>query len=121
MARVVHFEIPANDTGRCASFYREVFGWNFQKWDGPMEYWLVSTGSEARGIDGGMMKREAPSQSTVNTIEVTSLDDTLKAVQRQGGTVTIPRSAIPGVGWIAYCSDTESNLFGVMQPDEAAK
>lgn len=121
MARVVHFEIPASDTRRCETFYREVFGWNFQKWEGPMEYWLVSTGTEARGIDGGMMKRMSPDQSTVNTIEVPSLDETLASVQRQGGTVTVPRSPIPGVGWIAYCSDTESNLFGVLQPDESAK
>ena len=121
MSRVVHFEIPANDTGRCEQFYREVFGWNFQKWEGPMGYWLVSTGTEARGIDGGMMKRESPAQSTVNTIEVESLDETLKNVQRLGGAVAVPRGAIPGMGWIAYCSDTESNLFGVLQPDGAAK
>ena len=121
MARVVHFEIPADDTGRCQQFYREVFGWNFQKWEGPSEYWLVSTGTEARGIDGGMMKRQAAGQTVVNTVEVASLDDTVKTVQRMGGAVTVPKLAIPGVGWLAYCTDSEANPFGVMQPDESAK
>ena len=121
MPRVVHFEIHAADPDRAVNFYKTLFGWEFQKWEGPMEYWLVSTGTEARGIDGGMMKRMSPAQSTVNTIEVPSLDETLASVQRQCGTVTVPRSPIPGVGWIAYCSDTESNLFGVLQPDESAK
>lgn len=121
MSRVVHFELPANDTQRCEKFYKEVFGWNFQKWEGPMEYWLVSTGNGARGIDGGMMKRESPQQGTVNTIEVKSLDEALAGVQKQGGTVTMPRHPIPGVGWIAYCTDTEANLFGVLEPDEKAK
>ncbi len=121
MSRVVHFEIPADDTGRCEAFYREVFGWDFRKWDGPMEYWMVATGAGPRGIDGGMMQRQAPGQGVVNTIEVESLDAVVQKVVGRGGAVAVPRSAIPGVGWIAYCTDTESNLFGLMQPDEAAK
>jgi predicted enzyme related to lactoylglutathione lyase len=27
---------------------------------------------------------------------------------------------IPTVGWLAYCKDTEGNIFGVLQPDENA-
>jgi predicted enzyme related to lactoylglutathione lyase len=23
---------------------------------------------------------------------------------------------LPGVGWLAYCSDTEGNVFGMLQP-----
>ncbi len=121
MARVVHFEIPADDTGRCENFYQAVFGWKFHRWEGPMDYWMVSTGTEARGIDGGMMKRMAPGTTTVNTIEVQSIDETLERIRRSGGQVTVPKGPIPGVGWIAYCSDTESNVFGVLQPDENAK
>ena len=120
MGRVVHFEIPANDTARCESFYNAVFGWSFQKWEGPMEYWMVQTGTGNRGIDGGLLKREFPQQTTVNTVEVESLDETLRKIEKQGGKVTAPKMAIPGVGWLAYCTDTESNTFGVMQPDEAA-
>jgi predicted enzyme related to lactoylglutathione lyase len=25
-------------------FYKEVFGWEFNKWNGPQEYWHVKTG-----------------------------------------------------------------------------
>jgi predicted enzyme related to lactoylglutathione lyase len=28
--------------------------------------------------------------------------------------------AIPGVGYLIYCQDTESNVFGIMQGDTAA-
>jgi predicted enzyme related to lactoylglutathione lyase len=31
------------------------------------------------------------------------------------------KTAIPGVGYFAYCEDTEGNLFGVMQADGKAK
>ena len=30
--RVVHFEIQATDPERAAKFYREVFGWQIDKW-----------------------------------------------------------------------------------------
>jgi uncharacterized protein len=29
--------------------------------------------------------------------------------------------AVPGVGYMAYCRDTEGNLFGIMQNDKNAK
>jgi uncharacterized protein len=51
MPRVVHFEIHAGDTQRAISFYEKVFGWTFQKWEGPMRYWLVITGpDDERGL-----------------------------------------------------------------------
>ena len=33
----------------------------------------------------------------------------------------MPKTAIPTVGYFAYCHDTEGNLFGVMQRDPDAK
>ena len=45
MPRVIHFDLPADDVGRAKDFYEKVFGWSFSKYAGPMEYWLVSTGS----------------------------------------------------------------------------
>lgn len=37
MPRVIHLEIPADDTARAQKFYQRVLGWKFQKWDGPNE------------------------------------------------------------------------------------
>lgn len=31
-----------------------------------------------------------------------------------------PKRAIPGVGYQAYCQDTEGNVFGIDQEDPAA-
>ncbi len=42
-------------------------------------------------------------------------------VKSAGGTMVDPKHAVPGVGWLAYCTDTEGNEFGIMQPDESAK
>ena len=61
MGRVVHFEIHADEPDRAASYYRELFGWRIEKWNGPMEYWMVFTGADGTpGINGGLMKRPHP-------------------------------------------------------------
>ena len=46
MSRVVHFELCADDPERAVKFYEEVFGWKIQKWDGPQDYWLATTGAK---------------------------------------------------------------------------
>jgi len=116
MGRVVHFEVNADDPARAAEFYQKVFGWQIVK---PMaEYWLVTTGEEGQpGINGGILSRIAPNATTVNTVEVASVDVTVAQVEAQGGKVVRPKFAVPGVGTVAYCADTEGNLFGIIEPE----
>jgi predicted enzyme related to lactoylglutathione lyase len=118
MPRVVHFELPAEDPERASTFYRNVFGWTIHKWDGPQEYWLVTTGAkEAPGIDGGLMRASAefPARTPINTIDVPAIDEYIAKVEAAGGKVIMPKTAIPGVGQFAYCADTEGVIFGMMQ------
>jgi len=61
MPRVIHFEIPADNPDRAVEFYKQVFGWKFDKWQGPQDYWLITTGKGEPGIDGGMLRRPHPS------------------------------------------------------------
>ena len=59
MPKVIWFEIPADDPGRAAKFYEDVFGWKVEKWDGPFDYWLVTTGPDDEpGINGAIMTKE---------------------------------------------------------------
>ncbi len=135
MNRVVHFEIHAADPARAAAFYRGVFGWTINEWVVPgvtipdeNRYWLVGTGpSSEPGIDGGMViRRGAPPaagqavNAFVCTIGVESVDASVTAALAAGGSMAVPKMPIKGVGWLAYCHDTEGNLFGVMQNDPAA-
>jgi predicted enzyme related to lactoylglutathione lyase len=122
MSRVIHFEIPAAEPDRAAAFYGKVFGWKFDKWAGPTEYWMVTTGTEGTpGINGGMMKKPGGITSTTNTIGVESVDAAVNTAVKAGGKNIMPKTPIPGVGYFAYCEDTEGNLFGVMQMDPNAK
>ncbi len=125
MPRVIHFELCADDPERAVKFYREVFGWKTQTWDGPQSYWLLMTGEEGQpGINGGLMRRSdnpLPPSSATNTIDVPSVDEYAEKITAQGGKVLMPKSAVEGIGYMAYCEDTEGNLFGIMQFDPSAK
>jgi predicted enzyme related to lactoylglutathione lyase len=122
MLRIVHFEINAADPERAVKFYQKVFGWKIKKWEGPMDYWLVATGPDDQpGINGGIMKREDPQATTYNTVDVPSVDEFTKKIKENGGKVMVPKMAVPGVGYMAYCADTEGNVFGIMQEDPTAK
>ncbi len=121
MPRVVHFEISADDPTRASAFYSKVFGWKFNKWDGPQEYWLITTGPDGQpGINGGLMKRQGP-QPCTNTIDVPSVDEYAGMITKNGGKIVMPKDTIPGVGYFALCQDTEGTAFGIMQFDKAAK
>jgi predicted enzyme related to lactoylglutathione lyase len=73
------------------------------------------------GINGGIMQHEDGAARTINTIEVDSIEDTIERVKKAGGQQCVPKMAIPGVGWLAYCNDTEGGIFGIYVADPAAK
>lgn len=131
MNRVVHFEIHANDPERAATFYRNVFGWDIQKWEGgTMEYWMIMTGekdSTEPGINGGLLRRPTMlenaacgSNAYVCTMQVTNFDEIAHNILASGGKVAMPKFALPGMAWQGYFLDTEGNTFGIHEADEQA-
>lgn len=130
--RPVHFEIQAEDIERAAKFYREVFGWQIDKWPGlEWEYWIIMTAekdSKELGINGGLLKRPAqtpPQQCGTNafvcTMQVDNYDETHDKILAAGGKVAMPKFALAGMAWQGYYLDTEGNTFGIHQADENAK
>lgn len=120
MPRVIHFEIMADEPERAVKFYSDVFGWEIQNW-GPVEYWLITTGPENEpGINGAIARRVPERSATVNTVDVPDADAFMKKIAAGGGKVLTPKMAVPGVGYMAYCEDTEGNAFSIMQQDENA-
>lgn len=128
MPRVIHFEIHADEPERAIGFYTSVFGWEFVKFpNGITDYWVLKTGeSNQPGIDGGLLRRDVAFEGVgitafVCTIAVPDLEVYLMKVTTSGGQLAIPRMAVAGIGWLAYCKDTEGNTFGMMQADAGAK
>jgi predicted enzyme related to lactoylglutathione lyase len=90
------------------------------------DYWLIKTGpGDQPGIDGGLLRRHGTIDGTaviafVCTVDVPSVDDYAGKITSHGGTVVVPKMAVPGVGWLAYAKDTEGNIFGFIQRDSSA-
>jgi len=121
MSRFVHFELPADNPERAVRFYEQVFGWKAQKWDGPIDYWMLSTGSpDEPGIDGAIAPRQEQFTTPINTVDVASVDEVVRRVETAGGTIVVPKRAIPGMGWLIYFADTEGNVSGAMEMDQSA-
>ncbi|MGZ6267095.1 MAG: VOC family protein [Candidatus Limnocylindrales bacterium] len=116
MARVVHFEITADDPERAGRFYQQALGWTVQKYGGPFDYWLAGTGPDtSAGIDGAIMSRAKPGENAVLSVSVEKLEAAIEAVRKAGGTVAGEIQDIPGVGRFIYATDTEGNRLGLLE------
>ncbi len=120
MPKPIHFEISAKDTKRAVEFYKKVFGWEISNY-GPMDYWLVKAGEDKEIGINGAISGESSFNGTVNTISVPSYEDAVKKIVEAGGKTLTPKTAVPRVGYMSYCEDTEGNVFGIMQTDSNAK
>ena len=122
MQPLVHFEFHAVDLDKSLAFFEKLFGWKITNWGGPHDYWLVQTSEPGQpGIGGGIMRSPDGKPRTINTIQVPDIDQYVASAVAAGGKVCVPKMAIPGVGWVAYCDDPSGVTFGLMQPDPAAK
>ncbi len=120
MSRVIHFELAVDDPDCARAFYEQTLGWKVTQW-GDQDYWMVTTGEPgAPGIDGALTTRRENWPALVNISDVASLDEIVAAVKASGGKLLEGPMLIPGVGYLAYCHDTEGNAFGLMQEDPNA-
>ncbi len=119
---IVHFEIPANNPEKLSGFYKDLFGWKFEKMSmGEQgDYWMIETkaGQDSAGANGGMMKKMDPNQRPVNYVLVESVDDFTKKIQSLGGKITMPKTPIPSMGAFAVALDPEGNAFGVFESSQ---
>jgi len=116
MPRIVHFEIAVDDPEQVGRFYTDVFGWKVERWQGDQPYWLVTTGKDSEpGINGGIMRRQEGFPSTVNTVDVQSLDEAIAKVEAAGGSVAVPPMPISDMGRVAYCTDPGGTMFGLFE------
>lgn len=124
MDTVGYFEIQSSNPARDVEFYRQIFGWHFEKEEGlPIEYYRIQTGN----INGGLLKRPAavpPKSSGTNafvcSIQVNDFDKTSEMILNNGGVVALPKFAVPGKCWQGYFLDLDNNTFGIFQVDTNA-
>lgn len=92
------------------------FGWSFTKQPGPVVYWGVLTGADAKpGIHGGRMKSTDNQPRAVPWIEVEDVDTATKKVTQLGWQIRTPGMMVPGVGELAYCADPDGITFAMVR------
>jgi len=122
MPTIVHFDVPAEDIERAKKFYSALLGWRFESYP-EMQYNLITTTNldGTPGVGGGMGKRMDPSQHIVNYFGVPSIDAAIKKVKSLGGTTVTEKMAVPQMGYLVNCMDTEGNAFGLWEESKKAQ
>jgi len=123
MNKVVHFEIPFDDSERAQKFYKDVFGWQINKFPG-MDYYIATTAEtdqnamipkEPGAINGGLVKKDPTGENPMIVIDVTSIDEHIKKIEQAGGKTIMPKVPISSFGFYARVSDSEGNVIGIWE------
>ncbi|PSM19083.1 VOC family protein [Nitratireductor sp. StC3] len=112
---VVWAEIPVSDMERAKAFYGAVLdNAPADQNDGPNPM-AVFACKEREAVSGHLYPGKPASQGSGNTIHLAvaaPLEDALKRVTDNGGTVVSPVIEIPA-GRFAYCLDPDGNSIGI--------
>ena len=116
--KIVHFEVPADDTSRAQKFYNEMFGWSFQAMEGPVEYHMAQV---SEGLGGAIHRADQGGgiPGIFVYFDVDDINESTARVRELGGE-TNEVQPVPGMGWFAGCKDALGNDFGLWQNDESA-
>lgn len=97
---VAFFEVPASDFKKAKEFYETVFDWKVELWgdEGAMALTTAAEKDhnpiEPGGINGGFYKRTSKSDQPSFGVQTGSIDKTLQAIEKAGGTVITSKHAI---------------------------
>src|SRR2546423_9878980 len=91
--QLVHFELPAQDSGRSKTFWSSLFGWKFREFEGPVEYSMLD-GNEPGGAIYPAQQGESGPAIYFGTGDI---DKTLARVRELGGTAAA-QQPIPRLG-----------------------
>ena len=115
----IWYELVTNDVDKAVNFYKKVVGWDIKDSGMPgMKYMLF--GKNGKDV-GGMMTwagagaPELPTQ-WMGHIHTAKLDEELKAVTADGGTIVKPAQDIPGVGRFAVVLDPQKVKYLLFEP-----
>jgi predicted enzyme related to lactoylglutathione lyase len=115
MGKIVNFHLPADDVDRAATFYREVFGWEFAPFAGsPVPYLVHEAGENGAGIPAAITLRQSVVKAPAPTIEVEAIDTVMFAIATKGGQQGRVDD-IPGLGRFGYAIDSEGNIIGLLE------
>jgi uncharacterized protein len=113
----VHIEIPASDTEKVREFWGGLFGWQFQQYEGPVEYHMTQIAEKIGGAVYNNPEGNAPGIRVY--FDVDDINEGAARVRELGGEANEP-VPVPTMGWFTGCKDSDGNDFGLWQIDPSA-
>ncbi len=118
---IAHTELGTSDPEATTDFLRTVFGLQFETTPGPggAPYHMAYTeGQPSCGVRPVMPQEPGPSQTPYFNVE--DLDATIQAATDAGAQVFLPKTAVPGQGWMAWIGIPGGNTIAAWQQDDGA-
>lgn len=113
-------DIPVLDFERAKTFYQTIFDFEMPEMEmGAVRMGFLLYDREGQGIGGAICAGEPYKPAGEHGVRVylnggADLNTVLNRVQDAGGQITMPKVEIgPGLGYMAYFSDTEGNVLGL--------
>jgi predicted enzyme related to lactoylglutathione lyase len=114
--KIVHFEIPVDDTEKGREFWGSLFGWEFQAIPGPGEYYMTSITDQSGAAISGMEPGKRGARVYFDVDDITAGAARVRELGGEAGEA-LP---VPNMGWFVVCTDNQGNEFGLWQNDESA-
>ncbi|MCI4368403.1 MAG: VOC family protein [Thermoplasmata archaeon] len=90
-------EMASEDPARSRRFLERVFGWRFRATVMPQGEYLAFEAPDG-GRGGIRPTRSTESPSSLSYVRVSDLDSAQAQVEREGGTIVLPRVDVPKMG-----------------------
>ena len=114
--KIVHVEIPVDDTGAGRAFWGGLFGWQFEAFPGPFEYHMARLADD----QGGALTNMEPGKRGLRPyFDTDDINAGVARVRELGGEAG-DAMPVPAMGWFAICKDDQGNEFGLWQNDTSA-
>ena len=110
---ITHIDIPVSDLGAGAKFYSTLFGWQISEALGFEGYPMWQAPNKISG--GGLAPREEGFTQPRSYVEVDSIDETVAAAEKAGGSVAMGKQEITPTSWWAVIVDPDGNDIGLYE------
>ncbi len=106
---ITHIEIPAPDLAKAMAFYAKIFLWEVQIIT-PDKYAFFRILETSGGGFDSSLKPATEGTGPQLTIDVEDIDQTLRQIQTEGGSIILPKTEIgEGHGFFAVFLDPNGN------------
>ncbi|WP_033821668.1 VOC family protein [Kitasatospora sp. MBT63] len=113
-------ELHSADVPRALAFYRGVFGWRTQEFEGSSDYVVLSTADgdqQEAGFGGAAPLHAELSPGWLPYFATEDPDAVVAAATAGGGSVVVAAADVPGAGRLAVLKDPFGAAFAVLRPD----